>query len=81
MEVHIGDKEMEMALLNGLPDHCDATISALDTLGNNDTHLILEFVKIRCAKGEPRQSKRQKDFVSKYESAALLTKRPSNQGT
>ncbi len=42
MGVEIDDKELAMAVLNGLPERFDSLICALDALGNdNDTFLLI----------------------------------------
>ena len=45
MNVHIDDKEMAMAVLNGLPARFDSLIVALDALGNAEKVFGLDFVK------------------------------------
>ena len=44
MGVVVDDKEMAMAVLNGLPDKYNSLISALDALGNEEELFSLEFV-------------------------------------
>ncbi len=43
MGVEIDDKELAMAVLNGLPERFDSLICALDALGNGERHLTLEL--------------------------------------
>ncbi len=50
MGVDIDDKEMAMAVLNGLPERFNSLISALDALGNEDEAFSLDFVKRRYFK-------------------------------
>ncbi len=45
MGVEIDDKEMAMAVLNGLPERFNNIVSALDALGNENKNFSLEFVK------------------------------------
>ena len=47
MDVLIGDKELAMAVLNGLPRNFESLIVALDALGNDDKAFTFEFVKSR----------------------------------
>ena len=56
MSVHIDDKEMAMAVLNGLPSRFDSLIVALDALGNEDKVFGLDFVKSRLLQEEQRES-------------------------
>ena len=54
MNVSIDDKEMAMAVLNGLPTRFESLIVALDALGNEDKMFTLEFVKSRLLQEEQR---------------------------
>ncbi len=54
MGVEIDDKEMDMAVLNGLPKRFNNLISALDALGNENETFSLEFVKSRLLQEEQR---------------------------
>ncbi|CDF39893.1 unnamed protein product [Chondrus crispus] len=56
MSVEIDDKEIAMAVLNGLPPRFDNLIVALDALGNEDKVFGLEFVKSRLLQEEQRES-------------------------
>ena len=56
MSVEIDDKEIAMAVLNGLPSRFDNLIVALDALGNEDKVFGLEFVKSRLLQEEQRES-------------------------
>ena len=47
MSIEIDDKEIAMAVLNGLPPRFDNLIVALDALGNEDNVFGLKFVKSR----------------------------------
>ena len=47
MKVDIDDKEIAMAVLNGLPARFETLIVALDALGNEDEMFALDFVKSR----------------------------------
>ncbi len=51
----IDDKELAMAVLNGLPERFDSLICALDALwGNENDTFTLEFVKSRLLQEEQR---------------------------
>ncbi len=52
MGVDIDDKEISMAVLNGLPERFNSLISALDALGNEDEAFSLDFFQ------EPSTSRR-----------------------
>ncbi len=54
MGVEVDDKEMAMAVLNGLPERFNILISALDALGNENETFSLEFVKSRLLQEEQR---------------------------
>ena len=79
MGVDIDDKEMAMAVLNGLPDRFDNLISALDALGNEDSAFCLEFVKSRLLQEEQRMKSRSDAATLKSEASALLTARRNSQ--
>ena len=52
MGVEISDKEMGMAVLNGLPPKYDSLIVALDALGSENRIFTLDFVKSRLLQEE-----------------------------
>lgn len=75
MGVEIDDKEMAMAVLNGLPERFNNLISALDALGNEDSTFSLEFVKSRLLQEEQRIRMRENASNTKSEASALLANR------
>ena len=70
MNVDIDDKEMAMAVLNGLPARFESLIVALDALGNEEKMFTLEFVKSRLLQEEQRTA--MKDSQSR--GSALINK-------
>ena len=54
MEVDIDDKEIAMAVLNGLPASFESLSVALDAFVNGDEMFSLGFVKIRQLQEEQR---------------------------
>lgn len=48
MGVTVDNSEMEMALLNGLPEKFDSLISYLDAIGDDYQLFTFDFVLIRC---------------------------------
>ena len=72
MGVVIDDKEMGMAVLNGLPSRYDSLTVALDALGNEDRIFSLDFVKSRLLQEEQRSIMRDSEDTSKA-NAALMT--------
>ena len=79
MNVDIDDKEMAMAVLNGLPPRFDSLIVALDALGNEDKIFTLEFVKSRLLQEEQRASMREVEDTRR--NAALLNNGRGQSGT
>ena len=78
MGVEVDDKEMGMAVLNGLPPRYDSLIVALDALGNEDKIFTLDFVKSRLLQEEQRSNMRDLDEVTKTNAA--LVNQPRNYG-
>ena len=76
MDVDIDDKEMAMAVLNGLPPHYDSLIVALDALGNEDRLFTLDFVKSRLLQEEQTANMRHSRNVRNKNAALLNTARP-----
>ena len=76
MNVEIDDKEIVMAVLNGLPARFEILIVALDALGSEDKMFSLEFVKSRLLQEEQRAEMKDKPFSSSKESA-LMNRVPS----
>ena len=76
MGVEIDDKELAMAVLNGLPERFDSLICALDALGNENETFTLEFVKSRLLQEEQRMKMRMEATNVKSEASALVSSRP-----
>ncbi|CDF37707.1 unnamed protein product [Chondrus crispus] len=75
MSVEIDDKEIAMAVLNGLPSRFDNLIVALDALGNEDKVFGLEFVKSRLLQEEQRESMKTASASSPH-APALVNRMP-----
>ena len=58
MNVAIDDKEMAMAVLNGLPAHYGTIITALDAIGDEDDSFTFEKVRSRLLQEEKRRTSR-----------------------
>ena len=71
MKVDIDDKEIAMAVLNGLPARFESLIGALDALGNEDEMFSLDFVKSRLLQEEQRAEMKGNKSVSSKDSALL----------
>ena len=71
MGIDVDDKEVAMAVLNGLPPQYENLIVALDALGNEDKLFTLEFVKSRLLQEDERSSMRNIDSASNASSALL----------
>ena len=80
MKVDIDDKEIAMAVLNGLPARFESLIVALDALGNEDEMFSLDFVKSRLLQEEQRAEMKGNNSVSSKDSA-LLNRAPSTGRT
>lgn len=52
MDVDIDDKEIAMALLNGLPPRFGTSITALDAIGDEDDSFTFDKVKSRLLEEE-----------------------------
>ena len=74
MSVTIGDAEMAMAFLNGLPDRFDPLISALDTHDSDSSTFTLDFVQSKCLQGEQRHKHRSAAALAHAEAALLASK-------
>ena len=72
MSVIIDDKEMAMAVLNGLPSRFESLIVALDALGNEEKTFGLDYVKSRLLQEEQRSN--MKSDTS--HTAAFFNRRP-----
>ncbi|CDF40831.1 unnamed protein product, partial [Chondrus crispus] len=75
MSVNIDDKEMAMAVLNGLPARFEALIVALDALGNEEKIFSLDFVKSRLLQEEQRANMKS----SSSQTSALVNRAPNNR--
>lgn len=71
MDLDVNDKEMAMAVLNGLPARFDGLIVALDALGNEDRLFSLDFVKSRLLQEEQRAGMRHESHARARNSALL----------
>eukprot|EP00171_Calliarthron_tuberculosum_P023570 IDg23570t1 len=58
MSVDIDDKELAMAILNGLPSSYSTVITALDAIGDEYDSFTLEKARIRLLQEEQRRSLR-----------------------
>ena len=76
MNVEIDDKEIAMAVLNGLPARFESLIVALEALGSEDKMLSLEFVKSRLLQEEQRAEMKDRPSSSNKDSA-LMNRVPS----
>ena len=71
MNVDIDDKEMAMAVLNGLPARFESLIVALDALGSEDKMFSLDFVKSRLLQEEQRAEMKDKPSSSPKDLALM----------
>ena len=78
MNVTIDDKEMAMAVLNGLPSRFDGLIVALDALGNEDKIFTLDFVKSRLLQEEQRAGMREEENLKSRNAAFINNARSQN---
>ena len=76
MEVHIDDKEMAMAVLNGLPPRYGAIITALDAIGDEDPSFTLDKVRSRLLQEEKRAALRSGARASGATPSALVQNVP-----
>jgi gag-polypeptide of LTR copia-type len=75
MDCVVGDEEVVMAILNGLPSEYDHLIVALDAMGGDgETKLTLDVTKSRLLQGEQRKNERcgREGMAVKNEQAAAL---------
>ena len=75
VSVNIDDKEMAIAVLNGLPARFQALIVALDALGNEEKIFSLDFVKSRLLQEEQRANMKS----SSSQTSALVNHAPNNR--
>ena len=78
MNVHIDDKEMAMAVLNGLPPRFDNLIVAPDALGNEEKVFSLDFVKSRLLQEEQRESMKNESTKASH-GPALVNRAPNRR--
>ena len=69
---------MSMALFNGLPEECNALISVLDAIHEDEKTLKFDFTKSCILQEEQRIKTGAKAAQEKSETADLLTACPSN---
>ena len=62
MKVDIDDKEMAMAVLNGLTSRFESWVVALDALGNEDRMFSLDFVKSRLLQEKQKAEMKGSNF-------------------
>ncbi len=79
MGVDIDDKEMAIAVLNGLLGRFNSLINALDALGNEDEAFSLDFVKSSLLQEEQRIEMRTRASNTKSETSALFSTRGKNR--
>lgn len=79
MDVDIDDKEMAMAVLNGLPEQFEGLIVALDALGNEEKTFTLDFVNSRLLQEEQRADMKDKSLATSHDSA-LINRTPAFTG-
>ena len=71
MNVDVDDKEMAIAVLNGLPARFENLTVALDALGTDDKMFSLEFVKSPLLQEEQRADMKDKTPPSNKDSALM----------
>ena len=72
MAVEVSESELSTALLNGLPDEYQSLISALDALGDDESHLKWNFIKSRLLQEEQRIQIRNESETVKKEDSAMM---------
>eukprot|EP00171_Calliarthron_tuberculosum_P002750 IDg2750t1 len=78
MTVVIDDKEMAMAVLNGLPRRFETIITALDAIGDDDASFTFEKVRSRLLQEEKRFAMRSSTQHS-TKTSALMNKVTNSQ--
>lgn len=78
MNVNIDDKELAMAVLNGLPARFESLIVALDALGNEDKTFSLDVVKSRLLQEEQRANMKDANITKSHE-PALINRAPDTR--
>lgn len=78
MQVEIDEKELAMAVLNGLPSQYQPIITALDAIGDDDESFTFSKVRSRLLQEEKRIQIRTKSSTSATDSA--LVSQSGNQG-
>lgn len=79
MYVQIDDKEMSMAVLNGLPQLHSTLIPALDAIGDEDASFTFDKLRIRLLKEESRTILQGEGIYSTSKASALFNQ--SSVGT
>eukprot|EP00171_Calliarthron_tuberculosum_P000627 IDg627t1 len=80
MDVVIDDKEMAMAVLNGLPQRFETIITALDAIGDDDISFTFDKVRGRLLQEEKRFTMRESSSQS-TKSSALVHSVPSRSSS
>lgn len=70
MSVVVDDKEMAMAVLNGLPDRFHSLIVALDALSNEQKDFSLEYAKSGLLQEEQRANMKNTSTFTSHQSMA-----------
>ncbi len=71
MDVTIDDKEIAMAVLNGLPPRFETIITALDAIGDDNASFTFDKVRSRLLQEERRSTMRTKSTKTESELALL----------
>lgn len=80
MDVEIDDKELAMAVLNGLPPRFGTIITALDAIGDEDESFTFDKVKSRLLQEEKRASLRSTADTVARPSALVQTTSDQRRG-
>ncbi len=72
MGVAIDDKEMAMAVLNGLPKRFETIITALDAIGDDDPSISFDKVRSRLLQEEKRSTMRDNASITADTTALLI---------
>lgn len=79
MGVDVDDKEIAMAVLNGLPEKYETLVTALDAIGDADVTFTLDIVKSRLLQEEQRANIRTMSHPVKGEPSALFNRTINKQ--
>lgn len=80
MDVAIDDKELAMAVLNGLPSRFGTIITALDAIGDDDDSFSFDKVRSRLLQEEKRWATRSRSQFSNRTSALLRSSSEEDTG-